>query len=118
MRHRSKRTAATYRRKRIPLVQALFADQPACAACLAEPAVDPHEILPRGRGGSITDPGNVIPLCRPCHTWVTTNPAEAEARGLSAKSGAARHGFTPDDVGFYCAMCGLPGMNWRHRVTA
>ena len=46
-------------------------------------ADDLHEIRSRARGGSITDPANVIPLCREHHRWVTEHPLEAEKEGLS-----------------------------------
>jgi hypothetical protein len=47
-------------------------------------ATDPHEVLTRARGGSITEIANIIPLCRPCHDWVTTHPAAALEAGLMA----------------------------------
>jgi len=37
-------------------------------------ADDLNEILPRGRGGSITDEANCIPLCRPHHEVITFTP--------------------------------------------
>jgi hypothetical protein len=37
-------------------------------------ADDLHEPLSRARGGSITDPGNALPLCRPHHDQVTFRP--------------------------------------------
>lgn len=46
-------------------------------------ADDLHEIRSRARGGSITDPANLVPLCREHHDWVTTHPLEAEKEGLS-----------------------------------
>ena len=46
-------------------------------------ADDLHEILSRARGGSISDPENVVALCRPHHTWVTEHPIEAKEMGLS-----------------------------------
>jgi hypothetical protein len=39
---------------------------------------DPHERLPRGRGGSITDPANIILVCRPCHDWIGTHMTLAD----------------------------------------
>ena len=38
------------------------------------PASDLNEILPRGRGGSITDEENCVPLCRPHHDVITFTP--------------------------------------------
>jgi hypothetical protein len=49
-------------------------------------AMDANEVLLRGRGGSITDPANVTPGCRPCHTWVTEHPIEAVELGLALPS--------------------------------
>lgn len=43
---------------------------------------DVHELLTRGRGGSITDADNCIAICRPCHDWIGRNPALAEDLGL------------------------------------
>ena len=45
-------------------------------------ASDVHEIKTRARGGSITDPDNVLALCRPCHTFITDNPAFASENGF------------------------------------
>jgi hypothetical protein len=50
-------------------------------------ATDAHEILSRARGGSITDPDNILPLGRLCHSFVTQNPAIAERAGLSRSAG-------------------------------
>jgi hypothetical protein len=49
-------------------------------------ADDAHEIVSRARGGSITDPANLVPLCREHHRWVTEHPLEAHAEGLSKHS--------------------------------
>lgn len=62
-------------------------------------AVDGHEVLSRGRGGSTVDGANILLVCRPCHTWITGHPAEAVALGLSAWSwhdseGEAVEGWT------------------------
>jgi hypothetical protein len=37
-------------------------------------ADDVHEPLTRARGGSIVDPGNAVPPCRPCHDALTFKP--------------------------------------------
>lgn len=71
-------------RERRKVVRATFGDQPMCIApgCTRW-ADDVHEPLTRGRGGSITDPANMAPLCRPCHDEVTfTEPAWAYEAGL------------------------------------
>lgn len=52
-----------------------------CQRCFSARAVDGHERLSRARGGSITDPANIVQLCRRCHDWVTTHPAEATEQG-------------------------------------
>ena len=57
----------------------------ACVRCGA-PADDPHELLSRARGGSITDPANIVPLCRADHRWVTEHPREAAAEGLAVSA--------------------------------
>lgn len=56
-----------------------YGDNPTCfiPGC-GRPAVDGHELLSRARGGSITDPENVRPVCRECHTRITENPSWAE----------------------------------------
>ena len=48
--------------------------------------VDVHEVLSRGRGGSILDEGNCVATCRPCHEWVGRHPALALELGLLAQS--------------------------------
>lgn len=45
-------------------------------------AVDIHEPLTRARGGSITDPANMVPVCRACHDWIHHHPKEATTVGL------------------------------------
>lgn len=54
-----------------------------CARCKSKWATDGHERLSRARGGSITDPANIDPLCRECHDYVTTHPKWAEENGWS-----------------------------------
>ena len=46
------------------------------------PSQDGHEVLSRARGGSILDEINILMLCRPHHSWVSTHPAEATKLGL------------------------------------
>jgi hypothetical protein len=63
-------------RQRRAMVAGLFGGEtplcwlPWCGAW----ADDLHEPLSRARGGSITDPGNALPLCRPHHDQVTFRP--------------------------------------------
>ena len=97
MRRVSKKRAAENRKRRGTIL-AHYGQHPRCFGCqpLAELGIvtgcngwadDAHEILSRARGGSITDPDNVIPLGRRCHDYVTTHPREAEAAGLSRSAG-------------------------------
>lgn len=57
------------------MVTRLYPERPQCArpGC-PHLADDLHEPLTRARGGSITDPGNQLPLCRRCHDEVTFRP--------------------------------------------
>jgi hypothetical protein len=43
---------------------------------------DVHEILTRGRGGSIVSEENVLALCRNCHHFITVEPAWAKENGF------------------------------------
>ncbi len=45
-------------------------------------ATDGHERLTRAAGGSITDPDNVVHLCRSCHTFCHDHRKAAERYGL------------------------------------
>ena len=74
---------------------------------------DVHEILTRGRGGSIIDEDNVLALCRNCHHFITNEPAWAKENGFVvswsvnmeadlAAAERARHSFVFGMVGdFY-----------------
>jgi 5-methylcytosine-specific restriction endonuclease McrA len=73
---------AIEQRQRTKMLREVFGTDPLCVRC-GQPADDAHEVLSRARGGSIVSADNVIPLCRPCHNWVTTHPLEAEAEGWS-----------------------------------
>jgi hypothetical protein len=73
------------------LVARLLSERPWCEACelLERPGVkvsmasqDVHEILPRSAGGSLTDPANLLCLCRGCHMYLHAHPAKALALGL------------------------------------
>lgn len=46
-----------------------------------------HEVLPRGRGGSITDPENIMLACDGHNGWASEHTDEAEALGILKKSG-------------------------------
>jgi len=97
--HRSKKTAAKYVERRA-LVERLLRERPACEACatyrnytrpglfMVWASEDIHELISRGRGGDILDENNLLAVCRPCHTWITDNPSEAEFCGLALPSWA------------------------------
>lgn len=71
-------------RERRAVIQALYPDRPLCSVpwCVRW-ADDIHETLTRGRGGSITDPDIMAPVCRACHDEITfTEPGWAYDLGL------------------------------------
>ena len=80
----SKKRAAENRRRRALIARMQEDGRPSCVNCGA-PAEDLHELLSRARGGSISDPANCVPICRPCHTYATEHPIEAEKLGLSKR---------------------------------
>lgn len=55
-------------------------------------ADDLHEILPRGRSGSITDPDNTVPVCRGHNEELTRSPAWAYRAGLLKHDGICCRG--------------------------
>jgi hypothetical protein len=61
------------------------ATDPIYSRCGRE-ATDVHEILPRGRGGSIKEPTNLLRVCRLCHEWIHEHPADAGVLGLLLSS--------------------------------
>jgi hypothetical protein len=81
-------------RTRRTVVYAVFGDAPRCSAPGCQRLADDiHEPLTRARGGSIKDPSNMAPLCRPHHTEITdTQPAWAYEAGL------LRHSWDGGDV--------------------
>ena len=81
IRRRSAKTSKLYREQRIPIVKKLLEGDPPCQRCKQARATDVHEIKSRARGGSITDLNNLAVLCRPCHSWITTNPKAATEQG-------------------------------------
>lgn len=87
---------ARVNRIRRDVVQRLLAERgPYCQArlpCCDTRAVDPHEIVPRGRGGSIVDGRNILLVCRTCHIYITEHDVEACELGLSARSWQAVEG--------------------------
>lgn len=95
----AKREAAMVERR--ALVAQMLAEAPQCQGrvlCRGARAVDVHERLTRARGGDILDPvqAHMMTLCRPCHNWVTTHPAEAEAARLMFPSW---HQCAPGGIG-------------------
>lgn len=65
-----KRAAENRLRKKV--LAEMVANEPWCARCgVWADVLDGHELLSRARGGSITDPDNIVLLCRPCHDDVT-----------------------------------------------
>lgn len=86
---------------------------PMCERCGTRPSSDVHEVVGRGRGGSILDAQNTRCICRICHDYLTQNPAQAEAEGFARPSHSLRHQFISES-GYYCDRCNLPAMNWRH----
>lgn len=67
---------AAENRQRRKMITRMFPDgQPPCAVpWCGDWADDLHEPLTRARGGSITDPGNAVPLCRTHHDVITFRP--------------------------------------------
>ena len=86
-------------RERDPILKALREGpcQARLEGCTGR-ATEGHEILSRARGGSITDPKNVIGVCRPCHSWITTHPKQATELGF------LRHSWDWP----LCAACEIP----------
>jgi len=85
VRFRSRKTEAKYRQRR-SLVAQMLDEKPVCERCDQARSTDIHEVVSRARGGSILDPRNLVALCRGCHSFITKNPAVAEAEGWSKHS--------------------------------
>ena len=57
-------------------------DNYTCQWCKAPGgALDPHHILPRGRGGKDTY-DNLVSLHRKCHRYIHEHPAEGKRKGF------------------------------------
>jgi hypothetical protein len=92
---RSKKRAKVYRDIRVPFVVRVLRERPRCEAgpmiamvvrdwlCFRI-ATNVHEILPRGRGGSIADLADdeVVACCDRCGSALHTLPVESYALGL------------------------------------
>lgn len=109
MRRVSKKRGALMALRRAAVQQVVAAPGgTVCARCMSAPAQDPHEPKMRSAGGSITDPDNIVGLCRACHSWVHLHPAAAYALGWLIQRGQvvartdlaeldrALYGLTPD----------------------
>ena len=66
-----------------------------CSVPGCGPADDLHEVLPRARGGSITDPENTIPLCRQ-HNHDLAQKPESEL-GWAYRAGVLQHSWDGPD---------------------
>lgn len=107
----AKRAQANRRRRQAELE--LYDRAPFCARCgVTGVELHGHELAGRARGADPSRPD--VLLCNRCNTWCEDNPAEAERQGWKFPSASLRHQFTPDELGFYCSVCALPSMNWRH----
>lgn len=86
LRPRSAKLAKVYRLERVPLVRTMLAGQPLCQLTLpgcTGLADTVHELLPRGRGGSITDPDNCKVACAYCNDAASNRHiTEAQDRKL------------------------------------
>lgn len=100
LRPRSAKMARVYRLERVPLVRTMLAGQPLCQLALpgcTGLADTVHELLPRGRGGSITDPDNCVPACQSCNDAASNQHiTEAQVRGLLLHSWQRPDGGGPD----------------------
>jgi len=116
VRYRSRKREAVYRERRVN-EQALYDLTPFCARCgRTNLPLSGHELVNRGRGGDPAKPDML--LCDLCNTWCEDNPREAAEQGWKKPSASLRHAFTGDDTGFFCRVCSLPSLNWRHRGDA
>jgi hypothetical protein len=80
-------------------------------------ADDLHEPWTRARGGPTDDPRNCLPVCRPCHGWLTDYAALAEL--LRTKDGVPyvlrdREAFGDVWPGFLR----VPAMAWVHDLAS
>ncbi len=101
LRYRSPKAAKIYRDERVPLVVAILEERPWCElrfpGCSGRATVV-DERKQRSRGGSITDPANLIAACTLCNGYKEDHPAEAEARGLALHSWDDTAGGSPDPM--------------------
>jgi len=92
LRPRSVKTERVYREQRRPLVAALLAEPTICPVPDCTNVADsPHEPLTRARGGSITDPSNVVAIC-----WFHNEQISAEEPPWAYDLGLLRHSWDKD----------------------
>ena len=76
----------------------------ACASPWPDrPALEVHEVVPRGRGGDYLSADNCVALCQAHHDHVTANPARATEVGLLASAQPLADVIAPADR---CRWCG------------
>lgn len=68
--------------QRRALIRDILTEHPRCQICALHPSVHVHEVLSRGRGGSILDRNNCLAVCSLCHRELHANPAWAASVGL------------------------------------
>jgi len=73
-------------------VKRILEERPQCEAQIpyvcSNYSVDVHEIMTRARGGDILNDDNVLALCRPCHFFITNEPAFSQEHGFTVHSWA------------------------------
>lgn len=104
---RSSKMEKIYRERR-PLVARMLKENEWCEQCIKIQKIDPehrcglrtvdvHEILTRGRGGSILSSSNLVAICRPGHDWLGAHPPEAQQIGLTRWSWEGEPPASEDD---------------------
>lgn len=64
----------------------VFAEHDDLVTYVRRPSQDIHELLRRSQGGSVTDEGNCIAVCRQCHNRIGNHPQLAFDLGLARRS--------------------------------
>ena len=80
LRRRSQKMERLYQIRRT-LVERFLREHPLCQRCLMARSTDPHELIPRDRGGSIINEENLAAICRDCHSWIHGHPLQATSEG-------------------------------------
>lgn len=60
-----------------------------CRVCGSKPSVDLHHRREMGMGGALSNPQNVVPVCRSCHNRVHDEQAWSRSQGLLVFEGDA-----------------------------